>query len=645
MTTKDKPDLTPEELARYKVLYALRRVGPEMQSDVLADGEIVRRTGIDVSSPIKLPEGLVLDRDALFAAFKKAADGEPVPKLRDVRGRIRDLKLDVDDQSAYVSYGHHRITFPHAALLSEKPARRDRAMVAILKSCTLATEQRAELLAVVNKPNYCQADFFAARVILAGSPETFATSLREAANRGTIGRNDLLPSEITHWENLTAKRLTSELLVDFVQSELAAQRASHFIYDLKDALDVISLTFGSPELIPLETLGRCKADEMLEALRHLIAYSDPFALAGAFDICADRTDSDSRFVELGEEILDRLLSDPKRLHGELTTFATGFVVASAYLAEHQTLRRQPVFWRRLAAASHAALVTRVLGGSNDEEGSLLNWAMRITGKSFYLSVMNDFDVEPRWRPDWINPNFIAADLYGRLLASSEKLGDKAPENWRKKLEDSQSSVTEGAPPMARMFPAVLQGWRVPSSDQPPADTPVGELFVEFEREPSVSKFLEFIQLVYMFGFPPEGRSAVLKVMATLRAELATTDPDCAQAALDLAALIAARNRDAELAETVAVVAIERVAAGRGVDRLMSTISVLLECAAAIEDRKEALATLARRLENLAFVASAALLPDALDAFRILQSINEDLAPLLGRAIATARLGLPRGNAA
>ena len=166
-----------------------------------------------------------------------------------------------------------------------------------------------------------------------------------------------------------------------------------------------------------------------------------------------------------------------------------------------------------------------------------------------------------------------------------------------------------------------------------------------EREPSVPKFLELIQLVYMFGFPPEARSAVLKAIAMLRAELATTDPDFAQAALDLAALIAARNHDAELAETVAVVAIERVATERGVERLLPTISVFLECAAAIADRKEALATLARRLENIAFVASAALLPDALDAFRILQSINEDLAPLLGRAIATTRLGLPRGNAA
>jgi hypothetical protein len=62
------------------------------------------------------------------------------------------------------------------------------------------------------------------------------------------------------------------------------------------------------------------------------------------------------------------------------------------------------------------------------------------------------------------------------------------------------------------------------------------------------------------------------------------------------------------------------------------------------DRKEALATLARRLENLAFVAPAESLPEALDIFRILQSINEDLSPLLGRAIATARVGIPAVSA-
>ena len=49
--------------------------------------------------------------------------------------------------------------------------------------------------------------------------------------------------------------------------------------------------------------------------------------------------------------------------------------------------------------------------------------------------------------------------------------------------------------------------------------------------------------------------------------------------------------------------------------------------------------LARHFENLAFVSPSAALPEALDIFRIMQSLNEELAIRLGRAIATARLGL------
>ena len=67
--------------------------------------------------------------------------------------------------------------------------------------------------------------------------------------------------------------------------------------------------------------------------------------------------------------------------------------------------------------------------------------------------------------------------------------------------------------------------------------------------------------------------------------------------------------------------------------------MILECAAARTDRKEALSMLARRLENLAFVSPSGALPEALDIFRIMQSLNEELGIRLGRAIATARLGL------
>jgi len=48
---------------------------------------------------------------------------------------------------------------------------------------------------------------------------------------------------------------------------------------------------------------------------------------------------------------------------------------------------------------------------------------------------------------------------------------------------------------------------------------------------------------------------------------------------------------------------------------------------------------------MAFVAPTEALPEALDIFRILPSISEELSPLLARAIATARLGAPRIAAA
>jgi hypothetical protein len=55
--------------------------------------------------------------------------------------------------------------------------------------------------------------------------------------------------------------------------------------------------------------------------------------------------------------------------------------------------------------------------------------------------------------------------------------------------------------------------------------------------------------------------------------------------------------------------------------------------------------LARRMESLVFVAPPAALPEGLDILRILQSVDDELSPLLARAIATAKVGLPRVVAA
>jgi hypothetical protein len=398
MTKTDPADISPEDLARLRTTFALRRMAPEVQNDVLSDGTVAARMAIDLSHPMKLPDEITIERGLLFSAFQKAADGEAIPDILDSQGVKRDMQVEIEGDSAFLSYGTHRIRFSQAALLSARPQRRRDIVAVLLNTNTLTIEAREQLEAIVDRPNYSHDDFFATSNILDASPETFADALREVAKKGTLSRTDFLPSRIGHWENITAKCQTSQTLPEFIEGELATEHAARIALDPSVAVDVISLTFGAPELVPIEPMRQIDPEIMMESLRRLMEVSDPLALAGAFDICVDRVSSDDRFADIGDAILDRLLADPKRLLGELATFATAFVIASAHLAVHEVLRKQPVFWRRLAAASHASLVTRILGSNSAEEHPLLNWAMRESGKLYYLSVLNDAHVEPRWRP-------------------------------------------------------------------------------------------------------------------------------------------------------------------------------------------------------------------------------------------------------
>ena len=86
MAPIDRNDIPPEELARYRTTFALRRLSTEVQSSVLSDGVIAARMSIDLSHPIRLPEDITVDRTVLFAAFQRAADGEPTPEILDTGG-------------------------------------------------------------------------------------------------------------------------------------------------------------------------------------------------------------------------------------------------------------------------------------------------------------------------------------------------------------------------------------------------------------------------------------------------------------------------------------------------------------------------------------------------------------------------------
>jgi hypothetical protein len=637
----------PKDLPRMRVLFALRKFPSAVQSDVLADGMIAARFDVPVSQPAQLSDELTIQRPLLFSAFQKAADGEPLPPFTDEDGKPLDVKITLEGHAAVIAYQEKRWRFPYAAFCSSQPSRRLAILDQSLSQHSLAIAHCTRVKTLLARQDYSDRDFMTAISLLSGSPESFAANLREKASAGRFSMSDVLSRPPEYWDNLTAALAGSTTLADFIAHELADERRARIAQDPARALVMISLTFGSPTLVPRDLLTDVPDESLLDGLNRLSKVDDPLGLCGAFDACVDRVADNPRFIDAGEKLLKKVFGDTKRLETAFDVYAAIFVITTAYFSEHETLRHKPVYWRRLAAASHAALVLRTLGAGNLEKEALLTWGFRVKGQPYFLSTFNDFRAEPRWRPDWIVPRYLIADAYGRAFISCRRFtaGDLPP-GWQEPIAVARTWIEDNNFQLMAYVPALLEGARhatIPTIDElnQLAGADVVRLFKEFVARPTIDVFIKLTPVIWSLGCPLDAVGAVSSVMSSLRGEAANADQEVVGAALSLAADIAAQNLDKALGDLVAEISIERSVNGEPPKSFAPVVFILLACSAAHKDAEEARMLLARRLETLAFLLPPSRLGNLLGLLLSLQSLDEPVAERLGRAVATARLGLPR----
>lgn len=639
----------PEDLPRIRAVFLLSKFTAAVQSDVLSDGTIAARFQIPVSQPVQLFDDLTFDRTLLFDAFRKATDGLPLPALVDIDGKPTGITITIQDDAAVIVRDTKRSVFPFAARMSSDLERRLSVLKRALAHHSLAIAERTGLENLLRRPDYSDRDFMAAVKLLATSPESFATALRDKVSRGAFALPDLLPASVEYWSNLSAPYRDSTTLQDFIASELADEQTVAVRENPVRAFLTMSLSFGSPSLIPRELIKDVPGDVMLSAVERVERVDDPFALCGALDICADRAPADTRFAPAGARILQKLFGDMKRLEMACDIFGAIFVIATAHLAEHETLRHRPVYWRRIAAVSHAALVLRTLGIGNNESDPLLPWAYRWKGQTYYLSVFNEFFDQCRWRPDWIEPRFLVADIYGRTLGARLRLSGQAPPGWQEPIDKARAWVEEKKLQFAAYFPAVLEGGRrsqAPKLEEltQSAGADVAGLVTRLMDNPSIDNFLILGPIIHSFDLPPEASDAVFQLVTSVRSNSSNVQPQIFHAVMSLASDIAAQNLDPRLADFVADSLIENAVDHNEPKSFLETVFKLLECAAANPDRNLARVALARRLESLAYLIPPTGLAQLSNLLKTLQSLDGELAPHLGRAVAIARLGRPQAAA-
>ncbi len=643
------------DLARLRPLFLLEKLSQRLRSDVLADGSIISACGFTAKRPANLTDDIVVIRDELFAAFRDAPDAPVACQLHDPDGAPVDAAISVnEDGSGTVEIVGKKMRFPWVTLLSSDVDKRLARLDDFLHRYPLSDDDALSLRVLVARPNYSDDDFLAAATTLESSPESFterlADKLRRQEGENRVAPVDVLPDDDRYWNHLVTLPDGSATLADYNGKELHAAWQVGLETDPVRALHALAITFAAPELVPRAPLQNLSADAAAAAIEAVSKVEDPFSLVGAFEICTDRAGQDQRFVAFGERLLDNLFGDMQRLTGACAFFGAIFVITTAHFATHETLQRRPVFWRRLAAAAHASLVVRVCGGRGIDPNQIISWAMRLFGDAYYLSVVSDFAVEPQWRPEWILPKILVADLFGRMAGAWRQLSQEAaPPSWKERVEKAYAWIVEEKIGPFAQYPSVLQGTR--RAHRPTLaefqSVPQGaDAFLALASDPTANTLLSISPFIEAFGFPSEATGDVEKVLASIRSAPPDEDDKITVLALSLLAHIAVLAENVALADSITEVCLERARRVETQGPIFEIACRLIECTAAIKDRAEAARTLARRLEILAFIVPASGAAEGLaSTIEMLRRIQPELAPQLGLAHAAARLGSPRAAVA
>ena len=80
-------------------------------------------------------------------------------------------------------------------------------------------------------------------------------------------------------------------------------------------------------------------------------------------------------------------------------FSALFVLVDGELARTRLMCAAPLFYRRLASLSHAALIHRQLVNLDIEYEAFCEWAFNNRGEQYFMQSLTDMRIEPRWNPE------------------------------------------------------------------------------------------------------------------------------------------------------------------------------------------------------------------------------------------------------
>jgi len=331
------------------------------------------------------------------------------------------------DGSVKLLLSNNGYSFSDADLLSRNKSQRLRALRRVLIERLLSAPDERRWRAVMKKRGLSDREYVELMTQLGLTPEDVK---RRLAQPQRISFGTLVPDSVEYFESLVGPRSHDTEIAAYISGPLRSYRSEMLTRSAKLGLRRIAYSGIAFSLIPSDELKKID----IGAVEGLLEAEDPFSLLFGLQIAAQRVSANKRYVGLGVKFLDKLFKDQECLESRCTLFCACAVVAVVKARALFNEQETPLHWFRLAALTHAGVLTDALRDMRKPKG-FLDWVTREIGPEYLWHGIVDRADAPRWVPEWISAKHIEAELIGQAaIAVGLVPAAKRPAKWVKAVK-------------------------------------------------------------------------------------------------------------------------------------------------------------------------------------------------------------------
>ncbi len=577
-----------------------------------------------------LASDLSVKADSLHAALRTGISGRKTANLELAdKSQVR-IKLHLR-RNGHVSLElkGRVFNFTDVDLLSTRRVPRLRALKRVLNAKPLLDFEQREWGVIANERPFTDHEHVTLMTALGATPEALTEVL---SGPQTLDVKRLMPDDARYYERLLAPLSTSQDFKGFISNELNSARSTLIKGNRTRALRRIAYSALWQPLIPFDALSSFGASEVSA----LLESEDPFSLLFGFELCRAFLPKDAAFAQLGVGFLEKLFAKQDESRARCNLFCACATVAMINVRRVTKAFSAPVFWVRLAALTHAGVLAHALRGMSNSEG-FMKWAVENFGSQNVWHGMIDRVEAPRWRPDWIGPKQLHAELVGRAATAMNTLEKGSqPAEWVKIIDKALEELANAHQILSAFFPGPFDDFHPtpPTSDNPFFN----EVQSVLQGASRLSDVHGIFALSYSMMPSQELLSEVLRIVnSPLDQPIADENDELHY--LGLAAHIAACGRSEPLARAVINRCLNLARTEGARAGAADLFAVIAEACAAHPDPKLHRALLSEAASQLAFAVSDSQAMIQLESvFEMMTQRDPKLISSLARATSILRAG-------